>query len=276
MRKHNRRQFIAQLVAASIGSTGLSRAVTSAIDHSNDGLAELCVVARQPGTMPNDVVDVWSGQIGTLDLSQLPEHFGRVVVWDDIRGERALWREIAGILVAIEEYFGIQPNLACNATAHFKHISGLSPCIDKLLHTFEPSDCDAIGSRVAVIDLSSCGLTSLRWLDIIPSLRRYYTHLIGVDLSLPELCEIDATCDPPHGLSGLARETLQACDYWFLAGGESITAGRVELSTEERSLNFTKFIHDLCDRIASIQNEDVDTTIGSMAKHQFATFGAQT
>jgi hypothetical protein len=162
MRKHNRRQFIAQLVAASIGSTGLSRAVTSAIDHSNDGLAELCVVARQPGTMPNDVVDVWSGQIGTLDLSQLPEQFGRVVVWDDVRGDRALSRDIADILLAIEQYFGIKPDLGCNATAHLKHFRELSISIDKLLHPLKPGSPDAIARRIAVIDLSSCGLTRLR------------------------------------------------------------------------------------------------------------------
>ena len=201
MRKHSRRRFIGQLVAASIGSTGLSRTASATIDQSNDGLAELCVIARQPGTLPNAVIDVWTGQIGTLDLSQLPEHFGRVVVWDDVRGDRALSREIAGILFAIEQYFGIKPNLGSNASAHLRHSGDLSLSIDKLLHTLKPGNSDAIERRIAVVDLSSCGLTRLRWLDIMPSLRRYYTHVIGVDFSLPDLCELDATLEPPHGLS---------------------------------------------------------------------------
>ncbi len=272
MRKHSRRRFIGQLFAASIGSTGLSRTASATIDQSNDGLAEVCVIARQPGTLPNAVIDVWTGQIGTLDLSQLPEHFGRVVVWDDVRGDRALSRDVAGILFAIEEYFGIKPNLGSNATAHVGHFSGLSLSIDKLLHTFKPRYPDAIGRRIAVIDLSSCGLTRLRWRDIMPALRRYYTHVIGVDFSLPGLCELDATCEPPHGLSGLALDKLQACDYWLLASDELIS-GRVELSTEERSFEFTKSIYDLCDCIASVQN-DIDTAIGSIAKRQFVTFRA--
>ena len=272
MRKHSRRRFIGQLFAASIGSTGLRRTGSAAIDQSNDGLAEICVVARQPGTLSNAVIDVWTGQIATLDLSQLPEHLGRVVVWDDVRGDRALSREIADILFAIEECFGIKPNLGSNATAHLGHFGGLSLSIDKLLHTFKPSYPDAIGRRIAVIDLSSCGLTRLRWLDIMPSLRRYYTHLIGVGFSLSDLRQLDATFEPPHGLSGLALDILQACDHWLLASDAS-NSGRVELSAEERSFEFTKLIHDLCDCIASVQN-DIDTAIGSIAKRQFAKFGA--
>jgi hypothetical protein len=249
MRKHSRRRFIGQLFAASIGSTGLSRTASGAIDQSNDGLAELCVIARQPGTLSNAIVDAWTGQIGTLDLSQLPEHFGRVVVWDDVRGESALSRDIADIIFAIEKYFGIKPNLGSNATAHLGHANELSLSLDKLLHTFKPGYPDAIRRRIAVIDLGSCGLTRLRWLDLMPALRRYYTHVIGVDFSLPGLCELDATFEPPHGLSALARDTMQACDHWLLASDES-TSGRVELSTEERSFEFTKSIHDLCNCIA--------------------------
>jgi hypothetical protein len=272
MGKHSRRQFIGQLFATSIGAAGLSRTASATFDQSDDGLAEVCVIARQPGALSNAVIDVWTGQIGTLDLSQLPEHLGRVVVWDDVRGDRALSREIADILFEIEEHFGIKPNLGSNATAHLGHISGLSLPIDKLLHTFKPNYLDAIARRIAVIDLSSCGLTRLRWLDIIPSLRRYYTHVIGVDFSLPDSRELDATFEPPRGLSRLARDTRQACDYWLLASDESISC-RVELSTEERSFEFTKLIHDLCDCMAFVQN-DIDTAIGSIAKRRFATFGA--
>ena len=118
MRKHSRRQFIGQLFAASIGSTGLSRTARATIDQSNDGLAEVCVVARQPGTLSNAVIDVWTGQIGTLDLSQLPEHLGRVVVWDDVRRDRALSQEVANILFAIEEYWDqAKPGFQCNSTS---------------------------------------------------------------------------------------------------------------------------------------------------------------
>src|SRR5215475_4275547 len=107
MKKHSRRRFIGQLFAALIGSTGLSRCARATIDPTNDGLTEICVVARQPGALPKPVIDVWTGQIGELDLRQLPDRLGRVVVWDDVRGDRAHSREIAGIVLAIERYFGI-------------------------------------------------------------------------------------------------------------------------------------------------------------------------
>lgn len=262
MRKHNRRRFIGQLFAASISSTGLSRAASSVLEQSNDGLAEICVVARQPGALPKPVIDVWTGQIGELDLSQLPDHLGRVVVWDDVRGDRALSREIAGIVLAIEQYFGIKANLDSNATAHLGHFSGPFLSNDKFLHTFTPSDRDAIERRTAVIDLGSGGLTRLRWLDIIPSLRRYYAHVIGVDMSVPGLCEFDAAFEPPHRLSDLALRTMQACDYWLLARDKSISR-RVELSAEGRSFELTKLIQDLCDCIASAPN-DIETAIGSI------------
>jgi hypothetical protein len=266
MEKRSRRRFIGQLFATLIGSTGLSRTARATIDQLNDGLNEICVIARRQGTLPNAVIDVWTGQIGTLDLSQLPEHLGKVIVWDDVRGGRALSREIADILFAIEEYFGIKPQLGSNASAHLGCSSGLSFSIDRILHSFNPGYPQAIGRHIAVIDLSSCGLTPVRWLDIIPLLRRYYTHVIGVEFSIPDFCELDAAFEPPHGLSDLARRTMRACDYWLLArDGEG--------SAEERSLEFTKLIHDLCDCIASAPN-DIDTAIGLIGKRRFATFGA--
>ena len=273
MRKHSRRRFIGQLSTALIGSTGLSRSARATIDPSNDGLTEICVVARQPGALPKPVIDVWTGQIGELDLCQLPDRLGRVVVWDDVRGNRALSHEIAGIVLAIERYFGIKANLDTNATAHLGHFSGPFLSNDKLLHIFAPSDRDAIERRTAIIDLSSGGLTRLRWLDIIPPLRRYYTHVIGVDMSVPDLCELDAAFEPPHRLSDLALNTIRACDYWLLARDESIFR-RVELSAEERSFEFTKLILDLCGCIASAPH-DIETAIGSIATRQFATFGAR-
>jgi hypothetical protein len=273
MRKHSRRRFIGQLSLALIGSTGLSRSACATIDQSNDGLTEICVVARQPGALPKPVIDVWTGQIGQLDIRQLPDRLGRVVVWDDVRGDRALSREIAGIASAIDEYFGIKINLDTNATAHLGHFGGPLLSNDKLLHSFAPSDRDAIERRTAVIDLSSGGLTRLRWLDIIPSLRRYYTHVIGVDMSVPDFRELDAAFEPPHRPSDLALHTMHACDYWLLARNESISR-RVELSAEERSFEFTKLIQNLCDCIASAPN-DIETAIGSIATRQFATFGAR-
>src|SRR4051812_34521959 len=113
MRKPSRREFINQVFAASMGSTALGRTGTAWFE-SNDGLAELCVIARKPGTLPDAVVDFWTGQIGSLDFERLPEPLGRVIVWSDIRGHRGFTQSIADILFAIQEYLGIQPVLGSN------------------------------------------------------------------------------------------------------------------------------------------------------------------
>jgi hypothetical protein len=270
--RHSRRRFIGQLFAASIGSAALVRTADARNDDLNNGLAELCVITRQPGSLPNAIIDVWTGQIGTLDLAQLPEQLGRVVVWHDIRGATGLSRAIADILFATEEYFGIKPVLGSNAAAHVGHPGGLSPSIEILFKPFEPASLDAIRRRIAVIDLSSCGLTRLHWLDVIPLLRRYYTHVVGVDYSFPGFCELDPEFEPPHGLSALARSTLRACDYCLLASDESLS-GQAELSIDERSIEFTRSIHDLCLSVGSTEN-DIHIAITSLAKRQFVTFGA--
>lgn len=140
-------------------------------------------------------------------------------------------------------------------------------------NTFEPGHLGAIEPRIAIVDLISCGLTSLRWQDIIPLLRRHYTRVVGVDYSFPQMCELDAEFQAPHGLSGLAHSAMRACDYWLLVSDESFS-GRVELSTEERSLEFTKSIHDLCVSLASAET-DIHTTSTSLAKRQLVMFRAR-
>ncbi|MCC8978666.1 hypothetical protein [Bradyrhizobium acaciae] len=273
MMKHSRRRFIGQLFAASIGSAALNRAAAATYDDSNDGLAELCVITREPGNHPSAVVDVWTGQIGTLDLAQLPKQLGRAVVWDDIRGAKGLSQSIAEILSAIEEYFVFKPILGSNAAAHVGSSGGLFSSIEMLFKQFEPASLYATGPRTAVVDLSSCGLTRLHWLDIIPLLRRHYTHIVGVDYSFPDLCELDSEFEPPHGLSALARSTLRACDYWLLASDQSL-AGRAELSIEERSHEFVMAIRDLGFSLAS-SDRDRHIAMRSLAEHRFVTFGVR-
>ena len=96
--------------------------------------------------------------------------------------------------------------------------------------------------RIAVVDLGSCGTTGLRWLDLIPLLRRCYSHIVGIDFSAPEFCgslpppplspspppppspsPLDPEFKLPHGLTGPQQGTLYACDYWLLASDKSIS-----------------------------------------------------
>jgi hypothetical protein len=273
MMRHSRRRLIGQLFAASIGSAALGRAAALANDDFNDGLLELWVITREPGSFPNAIIDVWTDQIGTVDLVQLPEQLGRVVVWHDIRGATGLSRSIAENLSATEECFGIKPALGSNAAANIGRWGGLFSSIEVLFKPFEPASLGAIGLRMAIFDLSSCGLTRLHWLDISPLLRRCYNQVVGVDYSFPDLSELDPSIEPSHGLSALARRTLRVCYYWLLASDESLS-GRIAFSVEERSLAFARSIRDLGLSLAS-SDSDVQTAISSLAKRRFVTFGAR-
>jgi hypothetical protein len=160
--RHNRRQFIGELFGALIGPAALSRAASFKHDDQNDSLASLCVLTRQPGNLPNATVDIWTGQIGIVDIVELPEQLGKAVVWHDIRGATTLPSSIADIVSAIEEYFGFKPVLGSNAAAHVGAPAGLLSAIEVL---FQPSESAsplyAIDRRVAVVDLGSCGMIDL-------------------------------------------------------------------------------------------------------------------
>ena len=268
MRGSSRRRFVVQAIAAVIGSAAVVRTAAGSNDTSNDGLTALCVITRQPGIFSNSIVDVWTGQIGILDFALSPEQLGRVVVWHDVRGAKGLSESIDDILCATEEYFGIRPILGCNAAAHVGHFIGLSSSIDALLKHFESASPDG-AERIAVIDLSSCGLTRLDWLDIIPLQRRYYTHVIGVDYSFPSLCELDTEFEPPHGLSRSAWSAMHACDYWLIPSDGSL-CGQSEVSIEERATEFTKLIRELCVALANSEG-DIHT---ALAERKFLMFGA--
>ena len=108
--------------------------VTSDSDH-NEGLVEVCVLARQPGKM-HSAIDVWTGRIGLLNLAQLSDQFGRVIVWDDVRGDKTIPRSIGEILGAIETYYGFKPKIGTNASVHLGGIDGLARSTDDFFNTW--------------------------------------------------------------------------------------------------------------------------------------------
>lgn len=182
----------------------------------------------------HSAVDIWTGRLGLLNVAQLSDQFGRVIVWDDIRGDTTIPRSIGEIFRAIEMYYGFKPKIGTNATVHVGSIDGLARSTDAFFNTLDFSFLKMAHQRIAVVDLGSCGTTGLRWLDLIPLLRRCYSHIVGIDFSAPEFCGLDPEFKLPHGLTGPQQETLYACDYWLLASDKSISR-QVDLSFEARS-----------------------------------------
>ena len=102
----------------------------------NEGLVEVCVFARQRGGI-RSAVDIWTGRLGLLNLAQLSDQYGRVIVWDDIRGDKTIPQSIGEILRAIEMYYGFTPKIGTNATVHLGSIDGLARSTDAFFNTLD-------------------------------------------------------------------------------------------------------------------------------------------
>jgi hypothetical protein len=239
-------------------------------DHldQNEGLVEVCVFARQQGK--GKAVDVWTGRVGLLDLEHLSDQFGRVIVWDDIRGDKTIERSVNEILLAIAKYYGFTPRVGTDASVHVGGIDALAGSLDILLSISDDRSLKTAHDQIAVVDLGSCGTTRLQWLDIIPLLRRYYSYVVGINFSTPELCGLDPEFKLPDGLTRDDQRVLLACDYWLLASDKSIS-GQVGLSVEARTNAFTKAVNELCGELASA--EFVKDVFSGEAVRRFVKFG---
>jgi hypothetical protein len=244
--------------------------VTSDSDH-NQGLVEVCVFARQPGKM-HGAIDVWTGRIGLLNLAQLSDQFGRVIVWDDIRGDKTIPRSIDEIFRAIERYNGFKPKLGTNASVHIGDIEGIARSTEAFFKPLDFSFTKMAQQRIAVVDFGSCGTTRLRWLDLIPLLRRCYSHIVGINFSVPSFCGLDPEFELPDGLTSAEKRDLSACDYWLLANDKSISR-QFDLSCEARSDAFTTAIDELCGALASA--ECIKKAFSHTTVRGFTKIGAQ-
>ncbi len=185
----------------------------------------MCVFARKRGNIQSPV-DIWTGHLGLLNVAQLSDQFGRVIVWGDIRGDKTIPQSIDEIFRAIEMYYGFKPKISTNAIVHVGSIGGLARSTDAFFNTLDFSFLKMAGQRIAVV--------------------------VGIDFSAPEFCGLDPEFKLPHGLTGAQQETLYACDYWLLASDRSISR-QVDLSIEARSDAFTAAIDELCGALASAE-----------------------
>ena len=175
----------------------------------NEGLVEVCVFARKRGNIQSPV-DIWTGRLGLLNVAQLSDRFGRVIVWDDIRGDKTIPQSIDEIFRAIEMYYGFKPKIPTNATVHVGSIGGLARSTDAFFNTLDFSFLKMAGQRIAVVDLGSCGTTGLRWLDLIPLLRRCYSHIVGIDVRVADddVMPLTGIDDPRHPFEHLGMLVL--------------------------------------------------------------------
>lgn len=215
--------------------------VNEAIQHPpilpDDELLHGCLFATTSGQcVPDDQavsVDLWSFRVSEIDSSSLPASVGRTVIWDDVFSPRTLTRSVRATLGAVSEWYGFDP-----CVGHYSfHLDGLGEI---------GSHVQAINSQretpasLALIDISSCGLSRIDWPDILPHLRSSYDALVGFahwSGCGSGLCETVAG-DPRVG------KALAYCDQ-FLWTDDKMLGLDDEACCNARSLPLNSLVQDL-------------------------------
>jgi hypothetical protein len=245
----SRRQFLAQLAAAPL-SSAIGATLPARAHECDDCLAAVCVLAWTGRKPRARTVDLWMARCGSIDATRLSDVLRRFVVWDDITSERTTARSVEAIKTAITHYFDITIHEdGSNAIAHVGEIDAFPEALSRALAL-----CTSQGTlpaeRIAIVDLSSCGVTRLQWRDIIPSLRRHYATVVGIDYTDPDLISLDAAVySAPQGISHESWRTLAACDYWAVAS-PTVLAHEPDLCFDARAALFTDAINELARHIA--------------------------
>jgi hypothetical protein len=138
----------------------------------------------------------------------VPKSIGLVAVWDDIFLERSAKPTLDRIELAIARYFAIDRHgEGCRLSLQLGDVDQLSSLLG---HSFEGLlSADRFHDAVAIVDVDSCGVTSLDWMDFITHLKRIYKLVIGVSISWSEFSDFDPEfyCEP-YSTSRTTWQTL--------------------------------------------------------------------
>lgn len=181
-----RRKLLAGACACSLSSVVPCRRWVSAdasesapIIANENELPHGCLFARMDGkrSPPDDAltrpaIDFWTFRVSEIETSRLAAPVGRVIIWDDLFAPRSLARSVKSILDAFPEWYGFDPLLE---TCSF-HLDGFSE-LGRVTQAALPARTRS--SRLALIDVESCGVSRIDWPDILPYLRNSYDVVIG-------------------------------------------------------------------------------------------------
>ncbi|WFU61270.1 hypothetical protein [Bradyrhizobium brasilense] len=99
-----------------------------------------------------------------------------------------------------------------------------------------------------MVDVASCGLSSLDWVDIIPLLKRSYRNVVCVDYAIPELISLEAEFQDECSTDRVSMDGLKACDRWEVASDELLSTVPI-VSYEQRATLYTAYVRELIDEL---------------------------
>lgn len=269
-----RRKLLAGASACSLSSfVACGRWVEADVSESGPSVANEyqlpygCIFARMDGKRsPADdafttrSVDFWTFRVSEIETNTLPESVGRVIIWDDVFSARTLAKRVKSILDVFPEWYGFDPRLA-RCSFHLDGFNEIGPVARAVLP-------EAIGPfrshRLALIDVESCGVSRIDWLDILPCLRNSYdlvvgfTHFAGRGPTDPhDLCA---------GAWDQARtsNTLACCDFSFWTS-DSLLGFDEMLDCETRAPLLAAVVHDL---VHALSTTDLTRTLAGTPEAQ--------
>lgn len=253
-----RRKVLAGASACSLSFVPCSRWVDPDVSESapfianEDELPHGCIIARMDGKQsPSEgalsipAVDFWTFRVGEIETSRLAGSVGRVIIWDDLFAPRSLARSVKSILDVFPEWYGFDPLLErCSF-----HLDGFSE-LGRVARAVLPAPRGSTrSSRLALIDVESCGVSRIDWPDILPYLRDFYdvvigfAHFAGRGPSHPH--------ELPNGASNSrTSNAFKCCDFSFWTSDSLLGFDEV-LDYETRAPVLTTLVHDLIQALSA-------------------------
>lgn len=184
MSRMNRRKLITGAGALSVASAIPTIARVdeackfASVIGGSDGLLHAILFVTIPGeTLPAHAsasgVDVWTYRVSEIDCGSLPASARRIVLWDEVLSPRSLRRRVQAMTNGVADWY----DLGTGTTDWSLHVHGLGEIGVHVKAAVSPEQADV--HRVALIDVTSCGLSRIDWPDILPCLRASYDVVVG-------------------------------------------------------------------------------------------------
>jgi hypothetical protein len=217
----HRRRLLANLLAAPLSACTASNLLAAAQIvpeplQADSDLSPGVVIAWEVNTGFDSSIDLWTARVSDGDLSALPRCVQRIILWDDVFLHKSVHQTVGQIREAIPNYYGFDCRAEPNGSSF--HLAGMNSLGEAIAAVFEAG----ARARIALVDLDSCGVTGLDWLQAIPFLRLHYDMIggfaRGLEESLNWLVPIAETCSFFCPSSLVAME---ACDFGILSSDRS-------------------------------------------------------
>jgi hypothetical protein len=178
----------------------------------------------------------------------LPADLGKIVVYDDLFSNNNITRRFLDTARSIPGLFDLNP---ADCTFGF-HLNGLSHMSEILSgFTICPTTNNNSSTRIAIIDIGSCGVTLLEWHDILPIVRDQYDLVVGFHDSLGRtMGDWDRLCEETPHQNPRLIEILKYCDVSFLTSDGLLGLNEIA-SMEDRGPALTDLLREILQSLSS-------------------------